>query len=87
MSYLNCGAYVDGKRPATKAALKRALADAPETVTFDLTSAFNSVDAPLTGVSIPAGTKLSVVGPDPYARRNWYGTVAVAARTGKVTCT
>ena len=27
MSYVNTGAYVDGKRPASKAALKRALAE------------------------------------------------------------
>lgn len=87
MGYINVGAYVGGRRPASKAALKRALADAPETVEFDLTSPFNSVDGPLTGVSIPAGVRLSVVGPDPFTKRSFYGTIALSERTGKITLT
>jgi hypothetical protein len=85
MASINVGAYVDGKRPVSKAALKRALADAPESVEFDTTSMFDGGAGPYSGTELPVGVTLSVVGPDPYTRRNWYGTIVRNARTGKVT--
>lgn len=85
MGYVNTGALVDGKRPASKAALKRALADAPDTVVFDSTSMFDG-GVQYTPESLPVGVSLSVVGPDPYTTRNYYATV-VRGRDGRVKLT
>lgn len=85
-TYINTGAYINGTRPASKAALKRALSEQLSTerpiVTFDQTSMF---DGPGTifALKIPAGVILSVVGPDPYTDRRWYASVSVSA-TGKL---
>lgn len=73
MGYVNCGAYVNGTRPKTKKALKEAMANDPSHVRFDSTSMFDNLHC--TGVGIPEGTTLSVVGPDPYTKRSWYATV------------
>lgn len=84
MSYMNVGAYVDGVRPKTKAALKRALAENPAGVTFDGTSPMGPQHVDLSGVNIPADLTLSVTGPDPFTARNWYANVKVNVKTGKV---
>lgn len=81
MSYVNVGATVSGRRPASKKALREALASAPETVEFDSTAMMG----PRAGDTIKATAadigsySLSVVGPDPYTRRDWYATVEVKA--------
>lgn len=84
MSWINTGAYVSGKRPKTKAALKAALAGNPESVTFDVTSELG----PRAGETITPATigtdKLSVTGPSPYTDRSWYATIRISERTGKV---
>jgi hypothetical protein len=87
MSYVNVGAYVDGKRPATKAALKRALAENPASVEFDGTSPLGPQYSDLSGVNVPEGVSLTVVGPDPFTSRKFYATVKINARTGKVVLT
>jgi len=80
MSFINCGAIVNGKRPATKSELKRALTAEPANVLFDTTS----VHGPRSGDIIRADIadigayRLSVAGPDPYRTRKWYATVAVS---------
>jgi hypothetical protein len=81
MSYINCGARINGERARTKKALREALTTDPSSVVFDPTSMFDS-QAEIAGDAIPAGTTLSVVGPDPYARRNWYASVS--SSNGKV---
>jgi hypothetical protein len=84
MSYVNVGAYVNNRRPASKKALREALRDAPATVKFDSTALMG----PRSGDTIKAepadiGTySLSVAGPDPYSRRDWYATVSV--KNGKI---
>ena len=85
MSYVNAGAYVDGRRPASKAALKAALKDAPDTVEFDSTALMGPhAGDMLTVETLKAepGTTVSVAGPDPYTKRNWYASVAYG--NGKV---
>ena len=79
MSYVNTGAFVDGKRPSSKKALREAVATGLY-VAFDVTGAFG----PLAGDVLHApwsrsiGTHtLSVVGPDPYRKRSWYASVTV----------
>lgn len=76
MSYINVGARVAGNTKPTKKALKDALKSDPTTVTFYTTDAFGPwYSKTFRGDDIPAGFKLSVVGPDPYRERTWYATV------------
>lgn len=64
----------------SKAAMKRAIAENPSRVRF---TSVASLGPRWTGSAAefltdgPAGTKLTVVGPDPYTDRKWYGTVEV----------
>jgi hypothetical protein len=78
MSFVNAGAYVDERRPATKKALRDAVA-AGHRVTFDTTSLFTPDTAYLTPDELVVGTSYSVVGPDPYTARKWYATVTRSA--------
>lgn len=82
MTFINVGAYVNGIRPKSKAALRRALETAPETVRFDCT-AMDQAGRNIYTTNIPAGAQLSVVGPDPYTSRAWYGTVKLSSKTDK----
>lgn len=75
------GIFIDGKLPKSKAEVKRAVADPGQHyVTFYDTSAFNphgSCDVR----ALPAG-RHTFVGPDPFNKRNFYGTIEVV--NGKV---
>jgi len=84
MAYENVGAFVDGKRPSSKAALKAALRGAPETVTFDSTSMLVG-SRTFTPDTIPAGVILSVVGPDPYTSRKFYASVTSGPKGVRLT--
>ena len=86
MSYVNVESYVNGTHPKTKAALKKALAENPAGVTFEGTSPMGPQYADLSGVNVPEGVTLSVVGPHAYDRR-WFASVRVNTRTGKVVLT
>lgn len=82
MSYVNVGALINGGNAASKKALKEALKSAPETVTFYGTAAVPGMagyGARYQGDQIPAGITFSVVGPDPYRHRRWFGKVRVKA--------
>ena len=69
----------------SKAAMKRAIDADPARVRFVSVA---SLGPAWTGSAAefladgPANTKLTVVGPDPYTARNWYGTVEV--KNGKL---
>jgi hypothetical protein len=85
MTWINVGARVNGQRPASKAALKRALAADPALVQFDTTGALGPRSRSMAIDATPEDIgedKLSVVGPDPFTARNWYATVEV--KNGKV---
>lgn len=80
--YINVGARdLDGNWIKTKKALKAALSQDPASVVFTGTSPMS----PFEGTAQVAilGTVLSVCGPDPYARRNWYAKVRNT--NGKIT--
>lgn len=81
MSYVNVGAAVNGRRPASKKALKEALRDAPATVEFDSTAMMGPRAGEVISATVEdvAGYTLSVTGPDPYTARNWYASVSVKA--------
>jgi hypothetical protein len=75
MAYINVGARVSGVRPASKAALRRALKEAPASVAFDGTSALGpQFDGGVEELS--EDITLSVCGPDPYTSRKWWANVA-----------
>lgn len=84
MTHINVAAYVDGIPPATKAALKRAVADDPHRVRVLSTSPLGQVyDGPLPGA--PEDTTLVASGPDPFNDRRWWANIKKQGGTYKVT--
>jgi hypothetical protein len=81
-SYINTGAFVNGRRPASKKALREAIKADPSSVTFDSTAMAGARAGDMIKADpddIGKGNTLSVAGPDPYTRRNWYASVQVSA--------
>ena len=77
------GLFISGRRPKSKKAVKEAVATAPETVTVEVTSMFS--DDPGGDITEYVERKggFTFVGPDPYTKRSFYGTVKVG-KTGKL---
>jgi len=74
------GVWINGSRPKSKKAIKEALLAGDE-VSLEATSVFgNEYDGLVTDA--PDGN-YTIVGPDPYTKRNFYGNVTV--RGDKVT--
>ena len=74
--YINCGAIVGWERPKTRRELLTAIANSPGIVVFDRTSIFDTGDN--FGLDeVRPGTRLTVVGPDPYTDRRWYATIFI----------
>jgi hypothetical protein len=74
---MSFGAYVGGTKPATKKALREAVASTPERVRFYDTSMIdNRGDV---GIEDLRPNDV-IVGPDPYTKRSWYANV----KNGKV---
>ncbi len=70
------GIFIDHVRPASKKAVREALAKDPSSVRLEATSFFgNEYDGP---VSEFVGTA-HFVGPDPERKRNFYGTLVRTA--------
>ena len=69
------GIYINGVRPASKKAVKEAVESDPASVRIEATSFFgNEYDGPASELPANAG-KVVFVGPDPYNKRNFYGTI------------
>lgn len=78
------GIFLQGRRPKSKAELKRFIADGGDLsrVRVEAPSMFgNEFDGPLS--EAPNGT-ITFVGPDPYTKRNFYGTIKVSDGSVKV---
>lgn len=74
------GIFINYNRPKSKKAVKEACAENPASVRIEATSMFgNEYDGPV--ADAPDG-KYSFVGPDPYTKRNFYGTITIT--NGKV---
>lgn len=77
--YINVGVRWTGSgdRIRTKGELKKALANMPDTVVFDKTSPLDSSGLPtqIKVCDLKGGMKLSVCGPNPYEKRQWWATV------------
>ena len=81
MAYVNVEAFVNDEHPKTKAALKRAMTEAPGTVRFDCTSPMGlQFPDGIAGDAVPEGITLSIAGPDPYRARNWFANVKLNAK-------
>jgi hypothetical protein len=71
------GIFIEGHRPKSKKEVKQAATQYPWSVSIEATSLFgNEFDGPLDGA--PVGS-YHFVGPDPYTKRNFYGTLTVKA--------
>lgn len=74
--YINVGVrnYTDGKRIATKKALKEMVKADPANVYADSTAIFGTrFHGRIT--EMPENATLSVTGPDPYNDRKWYANI------------
>jgi hypothetical protein len=78
--YMNVGLkLMNGTLFKSKKAAKEAIDKAPETVRVFSTSLIgSSFDGPAS--EFPEGIIGSVVGPDPYTQRNWYGNLTRTAK-------
>jgi len=77
------GIYVniDGKgwvRPKSKKEIKEIVSTNPEGVKVEYTSLFNIAEVEDNVAELRVGAKINFVGPDPYTRRNFYGTITVS---------
>ena len=69
------GIFIQNQRPKSKKQIKETVAQEPSTVKLEATSVFgNEYDGPVSDA--PSG-KYTFVGPDPYTKRNFYGTITV----------
>ena len=74
------GIFVNYNRPKTKKAIKDAIAADPATVDIESTSMFGGYSGSV--ANAPDGS-YPFVGPDPYTKRSFYGTIT--KRDGKIT--
>jgi hypothetical protein len=77
------GIYVniDGKgwvRPRSKKEIREIVSTNPKGVRIERTSLFGSGNDSDDIVDLPSGKQVTFVGPDPYNRRNFYGTLVVS---------
>lgn len=80
MTYINVGAFINGERAKSKKAVREALQDDPDSVSFDCTELLTVFTGQIfLPEEIQPDWKLLMVGPDPYRRRNFYGTVTRSA--------
>lgn len=86
MTYVTAGAQDrDGNRFKSKNALKKAIANNPSEVMFDITDMFHEgLASPLCADSLPEGVAVQVAGPDPYTKRSWFARVEPTASGPKV---
>ena len=76
------GIYVKGLRPASKKAIKEAIAADLASVEIESTSFFGGYSGPVT--ELPIGQSVTFVGPDPYTSRKFYGTLVRTAQGVRV---
>lgn len=77
------GIFVDFNRPASKKAIREAATADPSRVQIEATSVFGN-DYDGSAADLPVGKKVLFVGPDPYTKRNFYGSIERAS-DGRVT--
>ena len=78
------GIYINGRRPASKKAVREAVRDNPQTVELEATSFIPGTEYNGPVTDAPRSMRAYFVGPDPYQDRRFYGHIAVA-QDGKIT--
>ena len=79
------GIFIDGmRRPKSKKEVREILADDPRRVHIEATSLFGDEYDGRASELGPYDKTVYFVGPDPYSRRNFYGTIAFNDKTGKL---
>jgi hypothetical protein len=74
------GLFIDGRRPTSKKQVKEVAASEPWRIDVEATSEFgNEFGGALTGLE--PGQTVTFVGPDPYSRRVFYGTIKLVNGT------
>ena len=69
------GIFIDGRRPKSKKEVREVAKSAPSRIEVEATSAFgNEFGGNLT--ELPVFASVTFVGPDPYQKRDFYGTVS-----------
>jgi len=68
------GIFIDYRRPKSKKEIKEVLATDPSRVLIERTSIVgDEYDGPAS--DLPADKSINFVGPDPFTKRNFYGTI------------
>jgi hypothetical protein len=78
------GLYVDGRRPKSKKQVKEAIADNPARVTIEATSMFGNEFSGKVSELPDTFKPIYFVGPNPYSKRDFYGSIYRDGRTGKI---
>jgi hypothetical protein len=73
------GVFIKGRRPASKKAIKEALATAPETVSIECTSMFGNG---FSGTVSEAMPEITFAGPCPHTSRKFYGQIGYKVGKG-----
>lgn len=77
------GIYVNYKRPKSKKEVKEQVALDASKVRLEATSLFGEYDGLVS--EMPMNSPQTFVGPDPYNKRNFYGTITRTEKGIKVT--
>lgn len=76
------GIFINGRRPKSKKEVREAVNDRTKVVEVEATSMFGNEYGGLVQYA-PDGIRIDFVGPDPYTKRNFYGSLVV--KDGEVT--
>ena len=77
------GIWISGRRPKSKKEIKEVIAENKYRVSIEATSLYRNEFSGL-AVELPLGQKVFFVGPDPYTKRNFYGTIEMTEKGLKV---
>lgn len=69
------GIFILGKRPPNKKAVKLAAEANPESVSIERTALINQKPSGKITETMVVGEQVHFVGPDPYTKRVFYGTI------------
>jgi hypothetical protein len=77
---MTAGLFVGGLRPASKKAVREALAANPADVRIENTDFLGGGSAVDRASDLQVGDKVVFVGPDPYTNRRFYGTIVATTK-------
>lgn len=69
------GIFIDGRRPKSKKEIREVVALDAARVTCEATSLYPGTEYDGIVANMPVGKVITFVGPDPYHKRNFYGSI------------